>query len=511
MYSLYEKFAAIATHRPDDIAVDLRDCRLTYHDMRLGAEKLAGAIRESLGQRPRRIGLFASRSPLTYLGYLAVLRLGATVVPMNPSFPIARNHAIAEAAGVDLVLSDETASCREDVLPGRHLGLTAQAVFALPERAVEPLDAAPDDTAYIMFTSGSTGRPKGVPVQHRNVLAYAAYVVERYGLGPGCRLSQNFDLTFDLSVFDLFAAWTSGATVVPPGLDDLMSPVDYVNDRGLTHWFSVPSVVSFAQRLKTLAPGSMPGLRWSLFCGEQLTMDQAIAWQRAAPSAALENLYGPTELTVSCSHHRLPADSVDPPATSNGTVPIGRLHPFLESIVVDESGKPATDGELCVRGVQRFPGYLDAADDANRFAVFDGVAMSSYDGTAPLTDDHWYRTGDRVRVENGTLVHIGRIDNQIKIRGYRVEPGEIENALRRHPAVRDAAVVAITPVDGATDLAAAYTGTAVSEAELVRTLRERLPQYMVPRHFSCMEDLPKNANGKTDRLALTARRWQKDG
>ncbi|MEV6946655.1 AMP-binding protein [Streptomyces sp. NPDC051172] len=506
MPSLYEKFTESAERNPDRLALDLEGSSLTYAQMWRGADRLAAVIRDSLGRRPARVGLLASRSRLAYLGYLATLRLGATVVPLNPAFPATRNRAIIEAAQVELVLSDETAP-RQD-LPAVRLRVTEQELSALPDRPVESPDVALDDTAYTMFTSGSTGRPKGVPIHHRNVLAYADYIVERYELGPGCRLSQNFDLTFDLSVYDLFAAWTSGATVVPPSYDDLMSPVDYVNGRGLTHWFSVPAVVSFAQRLELLEPGSMPGLRASMFCGDQLTTGQARAWQRAAPSATLDNLYGPTELTVSCANYRVPADSAALPTTSNGTVPIGEVHPSMESIIVDEWGGRSTDGELWVRGAQRFAGYLEPAHNIGRFATSDGDSISVYDGSTPLADAHWYRTGDRVRVENGVLVHIGRIDNQIKIRGYRVEPGEIEYALRRHPAVREAAVVAITSADGETDLAAAYTGVPTAEAELVRALRDQLPQYMVPRYFSCMDDLPKNTNGKTDRLVLTTQPWK---
>lgn len=122
---------------------------------------------------------------------------------------------------------------------------------------------------------------------------------------PGSRVSQTFDLTFDLSVFDMFTAWGGGATLVVPSREDLLAPVRFVAEKRLTHWFSVPSMVSYAQRLRSLRPGSMPTLRWSLFCGEPLTTHQATAWQRAAPGGVVENLYGPTELTISCAEYRL--------------------------------------------------------------------------------------------------------------------------------------------------------------------------------------------------------------
>ncbi|WP_369799244.1 AMP-binding protein [Micromonospora sp. M42] len=206
---------------------------------------------------------------------------------------------------------------------------------------------APDEVAYLLFTSGSTGRPKGVPIRHRNVDAFLTCCRDRYPVGPGDRLSQTFDLTFDPSVFDMFVAWGGGATLVVPQPDEVLTPVRFVNERRITHWFSVPSVVSLARRMRMLSPGAMPGLRHSLFAGEALTLEQARAWAAAAPGSVVENLYGPTELTVTCTGHRLPADPADWPATSNGTVPIGDAHPGLDAILRGEDGTVGGDDGSC--------------------------------------------------------------------------------------------------------------------------------------------------------------------
>ncbi len=365
--------------------------------------------------------------------------------------------------------------------------LTVTDPAALP--AATPPPSEPVDLAYILFTSGSTGTPKGVPVRHSNVIAYLDHVVPRYGTGPGSRMSQSFDLTFDPSVFDMFVAWTSGATLVVPDRRELLAVSEFVERRGITHWFSVPSVVSLAQRLRRLRPGCMPGLRWSLFAGEQLTLAQARAWRAAAPNSEIENIYGPTELTVTCTEFRLPDGSW--PDTANSTVPIGRVYPRLEHRILDE--------ELVVRGPQRFPGYLDPVDNAGRFVDDDGVV---YDGSGPLTDAHWYRTGDRVARQDGELVHLGRLDQQVKVQGYRVELGEVEAALRALPGVEDAVVLAVPDRSGHIDLFAAYTGAATDCGDLLDRLRQRLPAYMIPRTATALDALPLNANGKIDRRAL---------
>ncbi|MEU6556716.1 amino acid adenylation domain-containing protein [Streptomyces sp. NPDC046915] len=497
---LYGRFAATARRHPDTVALEVGGETYTYRRL----ESLAGRLARLLldvrgGAVPRRVGLLASRTVTAYAGYLAVQRLGAVVVPLGPAFPVARTADIAARARLDLVLAQPDQA--QAALPVPVVTPLAEGPDDVADRlAPPPRPVAADDVAYVLFTSGSTGTPKGVPVRHRSVEAYLDHVVPRYGLGVGSRLSQTFDLTFDLSVFDLFGAWASGGTVVVPGPHDLLAPARFVAREDITHWFSVPSVVSLAARLRQLAPGSMPRLRWSLFCGEPLTHAQAAAWRAAAPAAVTENLYGPTELTLSCSQFRL--DGAAGPEEAGVAVPIGTLYPGLDHLVLDEDGCPAAEGELCVRGVQRFPGYLDPEDNRGRFVRYaDGRATVVTD-TAPPEPGLYYRTGDRVRVSGAGLVHLGRLDQQVKIQGYRVELGEIEAALRAVPGVRDAVVLALPGTGGQTGLAAACTGDAVDPSVVLTALRSRLPAYMVPASLTVLDALPLNANGKTDRTAL---------
>ncbi|MFJ5294655.1 AMP-binding protein [Streptomyces sp. NPDC088348] len=495
--------ASVAVHG-DRAALETGDTVLTYTELSLLADHLAAALSSGRGgEPPRRVGLLAGRSVVAYAGYLAIQRIGATVVPLGPAYPAGRNAGIVRQASLDAVLSDGTAEQPGQLgVPAlemtdgellRHLGSPA------PETSVA--GAAPDDLAYIMFTSGSTGVPQGVPIQQRNICAYLAHAVPHRGAGPGDRFSQTFELTFDPSVLDMYTAWGSGAALVVPARAELLAPVRFVNRHALTHWNSVPSVISLAKRLRALGPGSMPTLRASMFCGEPLTLQQARAWQRAAPNSSLENAYGPTELTVTCTAYRLPEDPGHWPAPANGTVPIGTLSPRMEHRLFRS--------ELCVRGPQRFPGYLDPDNNAGRFLEADGAP---YDPAGALTDAHWYRTGDRVALlppdepagsRDLPLVHIGRSDQQIQVHGYRVELGEVEAALRVQPGVSGAAAVPLATRAG-TEIAAAYTGATDSENDLRVALHDRLPAYMVPAVLARLEALPLNANGKVDRAALGA-------
>lgn len=503
---MYDWFAAAAAEHGEETALEISGDRFSYAELGRLAAGVAAHIMHTHGGVPVVVGLYANRSLTAYVGYLAIQRLGAVAVPLNPAWPSQRNEAIMAAADVDLVVSQEpdlSAPGAVLYLDAAHLGEVRDG----PAPDLPTSTATPTGVAYTLFTSGSTGVPKGVPITHRNVSSYLGHVIGRYALGPGSRVSQTFDLTFDLSVFDLFAAWGSGAALVVPSRADLLRPARFVARARITHWFSVPSVVSLAAQLSRLPAGSMPDLRWSLFCGEQLTLEAADAWQNAAPNSTVENLYGPTELTLSCAQYRLPADRGDWPRQANGTVPIGSLYPDHEALLVDEDGRPADAGELCVRGPQRFRGYLDPANNTGRFVSFDGERASVCGALNQVGDEWWYRTGDLVQRADGGLTHLGRLDQQVKVQGYRVELGEIEAALRTQPGVRDAVVVALPGTGGQVMLEAACTGDAADSQELLTALRSWLPNHMVPRSVTWLDRLPLNANGKTDRreIATTLR------
>ncbi|MEU2548571.1 amino acid adenylation domain-containing protein [Streptomyces roseolus] len=493
--------------QPDRTALTLGRREVSYAEAAATARRWAALLVEAAGGRPARVGVFAHRSEASYLGVVAALYAGAAFVPLNRRFPAERTRSMLERADVDALIVDAASL---PGLAGLLRGLPRKPVVLLPdaERAeagdlgdVRVLDArdlaaaapleelppvAPDDLAYLLFTSGSTGVPKGVPVTHGNVRAFLDANQERYRLTPDDRLTQTFDQTFDLSVFDLFMAWENGARVCSMDPIELLSPFTYLERNGITVWFSVPSAAAVLRRRGKLLPGTMPTLRWSLFCGEALPRETAEAWQAAAPRSVVENLYGPTELTIACTVHRW--DPVTGPASCvHDNVPIGRPYPGLHPLVLGEDGTPVADGgtgELCMAGPQTTPGYWRAPDlTAERYFPYEGRT--------------YYRTGDLVRLQGDAYVHLGRNDQQVKIGGYRVELGEIEAVLRRAGAVE---AVALQWPDDHT-VTAVVCGDA-DPAALTAACEAALPPYMTPARIHVLAEMPLNGNGKTDRGAL---------
>ncbi len=483
-HGLHEWFGRGLALDPAATALRIGAKNFTYLRLHERALALAGDLVAMTGGRPRRVGLLAARSEQAYAGVLAAGYAGAAVVPLNPEFPAERTRRMIAAAGLDALIADARGLT---VLPELADELGSAPVVTEP--VCPPLDrprqVAPDDIAYILFTSGSTGRPKGVPVRHSNVHAYLRFVHARYAFGRDDVFSQTFDLTFDLAMFDLFTAWGCGGTLVCVPSAALAALQEFIGHHGITVWFSSPSVISLARR-RGLAPGSLPSLRLSLFCGEPLLRHDAMDWQAAASRSRLENLYGPTELTISCTAYRWdPAAGHDP--CVNDIVPIGTMHPGLRYLLLGADDRPdPVTGELCVTGTQLFPGYLDPADDLGRFTEHDGL--------------RWYRTGDVVRVlPTSDLAYLGRRDHQVKIRGVRVELAEVEWGMRRCRGVHDAVAVAV-----AGELVAFYLGERRPSAALTDELGTFFPRQQIPRLFHHLTEFPLNANRKTDRGALTA-------
>ncbi|WP_327070948.1 amino acid adenylation domain-containing protein [Kitasatospora sp. NBC_01250] len=488
-------FFAHAAACPDDIALTIGRRHYSYAELDRSARGWAARLHQAVGHQPRRVGVFAYRNEASYLGVLAALAAGAAFVPLNRRFPQARTASMLARAELDAVIVDAASKAQLDEL----IADLAQPPVVLTEAdlaGAEPLaelpQAAPDDLAYLLFTSGSTGTPKGVPVTHGNARAFLDAAQQRYRLTPQDRLSQTFDQTFDLSVFDLFMAWEHGARVCAMDSLELLAPFGYLERNGITVWFSVPSVAAVLNKRDALTPGRMPTLRWSLFCGEALPRQLAEAWQAAAPNSTVENLYGPTELTIACSVHRWdPATS--PELCVHDNVPIGEVFPGLHPLVVDEDLAPVPDGgtgELCVAGAQTTPGYWQAPElTAERYFEHEGRT--------------YYRTGDLVRRQEAGFVYIGRNDQQVKVGGYRVELGEIEAVLRRNGC---AEAVCLTWPDPGT-ITAVVSGAA-NPGRLAETAADRLPAYMVPKSVHVIDEMPVNGNGKVDRNAL--RCWLDD-
>jgi amino acid adenylation domain-containing protein len=500
--TLLSGFAHSVEALPDRPALEVAGETLTFGELGQRAASIAAAIADRGPQgAPPLTAVYASRSPTAFAGVLGALWAGHGYVPLNPSFPVQRCREMLLRSGCRTLVADGAAAGKvEELLEG----LDEPPAVIAPDNesevlnaAIDPVFPAEDAIAYLLFTSGSTGRPKGVGVAHSNVVSFIGAVAERYGIDENDRFSQTFDMTFDLSVFDMFVAWERGACVCCPSERQLMAPSRFIRDSELSVWFSVPSLGAFMRKLRMLKPDSYPSLRWSLFCGEPLPAELAGAWAAAAPSSLVENLYGPTEATIACTLHRY---SMEEAVGDNGVVPIGEPIGETRTLVADlELGEvePGADGELLVSGPQVTPGYWqDAEKTAAAFVTPPGQTLRHY------------KTGDRVRrpLNPGEpLAYVGRMDHQIKVLGHRVELGEIDAALRDASGI-DAAIAVGWPLtdSGAGGIAAFLGDPEIDVAALRGKLAERLPEYMVPRRFELLEALPLNANGKFDRKAMLA-------
>ena len=503
-------------HRP---AVEVRGTILTYDELRSRAMSLAASLqRATPSGGPPLTAVFAYRSATAYSGVLAALLSGHGYVPLNRTFPPDRTRTMLERSGCrSLIVDGESEPQLEAVLQLAKEPL----LILLPERAdtrslrsrwprhtilgasdLEPAGkfeekpVLPDSIAYLLFTSGSTGIPKGVMVAHRNVAHLVSFMTARYGISEHDRFSQTFDMTFDLSAFDMFVAWERGACVCCPSEKTLLNPAKFIQDAKLTVWFSVPSVGVFMKRLGALKAGRFPTLRWSLFCGEPLPAEIAESWSSAAPNSVVENLYGPTELTIACCLYRWQEGKSEAECL-RGVVPVGYPFAGMDVLVVDEELRevpPGEDGELLMAGPQVALGYWqDPERTATAFVV------------PPGRNQTYYRTGDRVRrpKETAPMCYVGRLDHQIKIQGHRVELGEVESLLRQEAGVEVAVAVGwpITP-SGAGGIEAFVLGNQLEPRAILERLKRKLPAYAVPRRIHLLSELPLNPNGKIDRGQL---------
>jgi amino acid adenylation domain-containing protein len=516
--SLISGFLRSLLATPRSLALELGEQLLSYEQLWNYAGRITTCLKETLDDSEKVVAVLADRSVGAYSGILGVLASGRGYVPLNHNFPLERTLAMLRASGCKtVVVSCECAATLASLLPRVDTPLTlitpdsSWAPERVPSHAhhfipasqlskiADPCDPIVhgNDTAYLLFTSGSTGVPKGVAVSQSNVVAYMEYAAKRFGMNVEDRCSQNFDLTFDLSVHDLFTCWDAGATLCPYPQKTL-TPATLIDEKRLTCWFSVPSVAMFASKLGMLEPGVFPTLRWSLFCGEALTSSLAAAWQQAANNSILENLYGPTEATIAITWYRWNS-ATSPSECVRGLVPIGWPFPGQQVCAVDENLAPVPigeSGELCLGGSQVTRAYLNDPEKT----------VKSFVRLKPAGDQIWYRTGDLVRQdERGCLYYLGRRDFQVKVNGYRVELQEIDLVLRE-VARTELAVAVPWPLSesSASGIVGVLSGSdPARDREIISACETRLPRYMVPSRLCHLPQIPLNVNGKIDRGKIT--------
>ena len=496
--TITELFDEAAARHPDALAVVYPGtAALTYHELDRRAGVLARRLRAAGVGPDARVGLLLDRSSDMVVGMLAILRAGGAYVPLDPQHPAERLAWMLGDSGARVLLAQESL---RDLLPAAGVEVISFGTGLVGEPGGAELAAAPagpDGLAYVIYTSGSTGEPKGVAVTHAAVLRLVC-ATDYTEARPDDRVAQLSNAAFDAATWEVWGALLSGARLVGIPRDTALDPdelADALRGQGVTQAF-LPTALF--HRVAGARPDAFAGLRYLIVGGEAMDPTRSAAVLEMGGPAMLVNGYGPTEGTTFSTWHpvRGGEDRAAP-------LPLGRPVANTGAYVLDarlEPVPPGVPGELYLSGPGLARGYLGRpALTAERFVPHPFAAAPG---------ERLYRTGDRARwSEEAALEFLGRVDQQVKVRGFRVEPGEIEAVLQGHPSIRSAAVVARDDGPGERRLVGyvvAADDDLPSDWALREWLRGRLPEYMVPAALVPLDALPMTPNGKLDRRALPA-------
>ncbi|MEM9202154.1 MAG: amino acid adenylation domain-containing protein [Actinomycetota bacterium] len=498
--------------RGDELAVTDGQSRLTWNEYGDLIGRIATVLRE-LGVAPGdRVGVHLPKSVTSFAAAHGVLRAGAVIVPLDALAPPAATNAVVTDAGASALVTAAPARNISTIVDGSAIRAIVtpltdtdpfDGVVTRGRRAIDAAQPAdrvpvePDDLAYLMYTSGSTGRPKGMAHTHRSGLAYARLAVAEYAVEPTDRLANIAPLHFDQSTFELYAAPLAGAAalIVPDGV--LRFPASLAKllaQERVTIWYSVPYVLDQMVMRGAIDQQDLTALRWILYGGEAFSPTALARAMRAFPDARVSNVYGPAEVNQ-CTVFNL-----DAPPTGDESIPIGGAWSGAQLRLIANDGTPVASGEpgeVWIASETMMRGYWNRPDLDERSIVMDE------------TGTRWYRTGDLARSNaNGDLVFLGRADNQVKVRGHRIEIEAVEAALLELPGVEAGAVVVNRPVDGDDHLIAVVTPAGAVEVEgstaLTRKLAASLPPYAVPAQIIGVDTLQRTGTGKVDRNAVAA-------
>lgn len=496
---------------PDHTAIEESiEGAITYQDLNDLSESLRDRLCYLGVQSGDRVGIYLRKSIDSVASIFGILKTGAAYVPVDPGAPASRNAFILSDCAVQAVVVEDcfVGGLRAEMrqfgqtphllsLEGTGGGSSLREALAKaqeknPAPAVESKESSPDDLAYILYTSGSTGKPKGVMLSHRNAVSFVDWCTEAFDPSQKDRFSSHAPFHFDLSILDIYVPIKHGATLVLISEEIGKDPIRLaatISEKQISSWYSTPSILSLLTEYGKLEKFDFSSLRTVLFAGEVFPIKHLRNLKAILPGPRYFNLYGPTETNV-CTYFEVPAEI---PQEQIRPFPIGKACSHYRIKVIDLQGQEVPmgeEGELCAAGNGVMQGYWNLPErTANAFLI-------------DTSGHSWYKTGDIVvELDDGNYIYVGRRDRMVKKRGYRVELGEIEAGLYRHPAIKEAAVVAL-PDEGEGLRIKAFLACQEerrpSLIELKRFCKENLPAYMAPDLFSFQESLPKTSTDKTD-------------
>jgi D-alanine--poly(phosphoribitol) ligase subunit 1 len=502
-HNLALKFQQVVDSSPSAAAVVCEGRQTDFQTLNGLANRFARWLRARGVTQGQVVCLELPKIIEAYALAMACIKIGAPYAFLDSAAPTERARLMIDRCKPALVVSIRGGTGNRVIIGNEDRKNLAKEIESLDDANLpETGQITGADPAYVMFTSGSTGEPKGVVIPHQGVLHLVDWAAQDLGVGPGDRLTNVNPIFFDNSVFDIYAGLLNGAAIV--ALDALKGrpPAELVADitrNQCTFFFAVPTLFMFLDSMHLLTPEQLPSVSRFMFGGEGFPIARLRRFYEAfAGKAELINCYGPTETSCICSGFEITGSALD---TTEGFAPLGRLNPSFSYRILDEELKPVAAGgigELWLGGPCVGLGYLNNVEEtAKRFRQ------------DPLIDGYraiLYRTGDLVVLDQqtGLLRFRGRADNQVKLRGYRVELEEIDHALASMPGVVRALAIVIHDVNGSSRLIAAYSGSRLGDADLLAHCNKHLPAYMVPSRFTWLENIPTNANGKADRRAVAA-------
>ena len=492
---IHQLFEEQVTRTPDAIAVEFLEERLTYRELNARANQLAHYLgRFGVGPEGR-VGVYLERSVSMVIALLAILKAGAAYVPLDTTYPEMRLRFMLEDARIPVLITQADLADKLPDCDARIIRMDAEGIA--PESETNPVvEISPDNLCYVIYTSGSTGRPKGVMISHRGLTNYLKWSSNAYRVAKGCGAPVHSPIGADLTITGLFPPLLVGrsVTLVPEGhgVQALSEVLQSEKNFSLTK--ITPAHLEVLGQL--IDPEHAAGQTRALIIGgEALKGEQLSFWQTHAPATRLINEYGPTETVVGCCVYEAPAG-----ALISGAVPIGRPIANTQLYILDQYLNPVpigVTGELYIGGAGVARGYLDRPElTAERF-----VPNMFGEGT------RLYKTGDLSRyLPDGNIEFLNRNDQQVKIRGHRIELREVEIRLNQHPQLREGLVLAKESKNGEKRLVAymvAKPGAAPTVGELRTFMSESLPEHMIPSAFVFLEAFPLTPNGKVDHQALT--------